>query len=273
MGWFWADTSSDIKGKCPVNHGKSASKSIAAGSVGGGCPVDHGSAKEPAKCPIEHDGEINPLNNMPNYIPSSKLKGQQLDLPTERTISTIPRGESGGFWEYPSPQQMFNAMVRKGKDQGIPEDAVESMVDVHNFLNEGAWEEILEWEEPYSEKTKTQPRLKKFTGKPNQLSPRAQMYIWLAKIFPDRFQGEPPFDRHDWTVLRSTGGDFSEPGNWKEVRYVIDYYGGPEGPDGVPSFFLDVRPALDGPVNALDRFNRWSGPIISKALGASRAEE
>src|SRR6266851_3324388 len=48
---------------------------------------------------------------------------------------------------------------------------------------------------------------------------------------------EPPFDRHDWIVRRSSTGE--------EVRYVIDYYGAPPLPDGSPVFSLDVRPALD----------------------------
>ena len=37
-------------------------------------------------------------------------------------------------------------MLRKGYTD-TPADAVESMVEVHNFLNEGAWDEIVLWEE------------------------------------------------------------------------------------------------------------------------------
>ncbi|GMM32712.1 holocytochrome c synthase [Saccharomycopsis crataegensis] len=269
MGWFWADSeaSNSTTSGCPVNH-----KALA--SSGGSCPVKHTKKKDtqdpvPAVCPVDHKG-INPLNNMPKFISSAKLPGQKLDLPTERTISTIPRGadDGEGFWEYPSPQQMLNAMVRKGKDEGVEEDAVESMVDVHNFLNEGAWQEILEWEKPYTHKAKIQPRLAKFTGRPDEMSPRATMYMYLSKVLPTYFGDNPPFDRHDWTVLRSEGID-SETGSnkWKEVRYVIDYYGGADSEEGHPTFFLDVRPALDNPQNACDRWKKWSGPWISKALG------
>ena len=58
-------------------------------------------------------------------------------------------------------------MIRKGKidpntGEEIPEDAVESMVNVHNFLNEGCWQEILDWEKPYTEKSKIEPKLLKF---------------------------------------------------------------------------------------------------------------
>jgi hypothetical protein len=47
-------------------------------------------------------------------------------------------------WEYPSPQQFYNALVRKGWE--TPEEHVETMVDIHNFLNERAWMEVLKWE-------------------------------------------------------------------------------------------------------------------------------
>ncbi len=231
--------------------------------------------KVPAVCPVNHEGSgLNPLNNMPTYIPSSKMPGQQIDLPTQRTISTIPRGEDDneGNWEYPSPQQMFNAMVRKGKGDGIPEDAVESMVDVHNFLNEGAWQEILQWEKPYTEHNKLEPRLLKFTGRPDDMSPRARMYLFLSKWFPNTFDGNPPFDRHDWTVLRPEGQTQDGKKIWRQVRYVIDYYGGPDNEEGMPTFFLDVRPALDNPLNAYDRFKKWSGPVIKKALGKQGKE-
>ena len=65
-------------------------------------------------------------------------------LPTDRETSTIPRDGSGNNWEYPSPQQFHNALVRKGWE--TPEEHVEMMVQIHNFLNEQAWLEILKWE-------------------------------------------------------------------------------------------------------------------------------
>jgi len=81
------------------------------------------------------------LSNKPEH------SEQTLSLPLSRDTSSIPRGDgSNTKWEYPSPQQMYNAMLRKGYTD-TPVDAVESMVAVHNFLNEGAWEEIVTWEE------------------------------------------------------------------------------------------------------------------------------
>lgn len=70
---------------------------------------------------------------------------QSIALPTERTASSIPRtSDVGGVWEYPSPQQFYNALVRKGWE--TPEEHVETMVHIHNFLNERAWDEVMKWE-------------------------------------------------------------------------------------------------------------------------------
>lgn len=79
---------------------------------------------------------------MPNL--SQTPAAQQLaELPTEREVSSIPR-DGSSRWEYPSPQQFYNALVRKGWE--TPEEHVETMVQIHNFLNEQAWQEILKWE-------------------------------------------------------------------------------------------------------------------------------
>lgn len=282
MGWFWAEKtpqkSINVEGAglCPIDHGKYTSKSSSQESQESQCPVNYGNgswfsrskkSEVSAKSSFNDGDEVlNPMNNMPMAISSEKAPGQKITLPTERTISTIPRGETPdqGLWEYPSPQQMYNAMLRKGKGEGIPEDAVESMVEVHNFLNEGAWQQILGWEQKYTSESKVEPRLAKFTGKPNTLSPRAQMFLYLGKVFPETFNTQPPFDRHDWTVLRSQGKDQG----WKEVRYIIDYYSAPDDEDtGMPAFMLDTRPALDSPQNAYDRFNHWASPIWQRAMG------
>ena len=69
---------------------------------------------------------------------------QAVALPTERETSSIPRDQASK-WEYPSPQQFYNALVRKGWE--TPEEHVETMVQIHNFLNEQAWQEILKWEQ------------------------------------------------------------------------------------------------------------------------------
>jgi hypothetical protein len=68
-----------------------------------------------------------------------------MELPVDRTSSSIPRPNSEEkVWEYPSPQQFYNALVRKGWE--TPEEHVETMVEIHNFLNEEAWQEVMKWE-------------------------------------------------------------------------------------------------------------------------------
>lgn len=131
--------------KCPVDHVSMASAKPTAA-------VDHASAaaSKPAACPIKHDdpgSQVNPLNQMPT-LSQDKATNQSSFLPTDRTVSSIPR-DSAEKWEYPSPQQFYNALARKGWE--TPEEHVETMVHIHNFLNEQAWLEVVKWEKRQNE--------------------------------------------------------------------------------------------------------------------------
>lgn len=104
----------------------------------------------PAQCPMHQGTEVlNPDNNMPR-LSQSPAPNQAIELPIERTESSIPRAPSPDGsseptrWEYPSPQQFYNALARKGWE--TPEEHVVTMVEIHNFLNEMAWKEVLRWE-------------------------------------------------------------------------------------------------------------------------------
>lgn len=159
--------------------------------------------------------KLNPLNYMFTNISQERAPNQTVDLPVEREISSIPRGDSEGNWEYPSPQQMYNAMLRKGYTD-TPQEAVEAMVAVHNFLNEGAWAEIVEWERIFSKglkqgwekcrrgsenlaleamkeqltgqtKEEEQPRLIRFQGRPQELTPKARILQALGWLYPAKF--------------------------------------------------------------------------------------
>jgi cytochrome c heme-lyase len=180
------------------------------------------------------------------------------------------------------------------------------MVAVHNFLNEGAWAEIEEWErifspglaqgwslcvqgeegiamsrakqeflaarrqalglpEPNSDAVSNpKPKLLRFQGRPGDPTPKARILSALGYIMPDKFGGEPPFDRHDWYVSRR-----KPDGSVKQVRYVIDYYSGGVQETGEPVFYLDIRPALDSPTAAVERAMRWGGDVWYRASGAS----
>jgi cytochrome c heme-lyase len=138
---------------------------------------------------------------------------QTISLPVEREPSSIPKGSGEGNWEYPSPQQMYNALLRKGGE--VDPTAVESMVSVHNFLNEGAWAEIVEWERRFSRGLMTgwemckrgeegsmaranllqganedevlQPKLIRFMGRPKDMTPKAAMVQVLGWIYPSYY--------------------------------------------------------------------------------------
>ncbi|KAH7868292.1 cytochrome c heme lyase [Lentinula edodes] len=218
---------------CPVDHNslKTSSQTPAQ------CPVDHqnkspssssSSTQKPAECPVDHSS----LNQMPT-LSQQPSPNQTITLPTARTESSILR-DGSTKWDYPSPQQFYNALVRKGWE--TPEEHIETMVEIHNFLNEQAWQEVLKWEKRATDNT-ADVQLARFKGRPGELSPKARFWLLAGWLFPSRFNTEPPFDRHDWIVRR--------PGSGEEVRYVIDYYSAPPEPDGSPVFSLDVRPALD----------------------------
>jgi hypothetical protein len=119
-------------------------------------------------------------------------------------VSSIPRAKDSSKWEYPSAQQFYNALVRKGWE--TPEEHVQTMVDIHNFLNEEAWQEILKWEPPYVAfflslplwlrgsdfvvcfRRNSDPYLAKFRGKPGQLSPKARLLMLAGWLLPSRFK-------------------------------------------------------------------------------------
>ena len=193
-------------------------------------------------------GDINPLNMMPpaNQQPA---KDQPFPLPTNRQLSTIPRAIPGPdgkhFWEYPSQQMFWNAMLRKGwrwQKEDIAQKDMDDIIKIHNANNEQAWNEVLKWEALHARECGN-PKLKSFGGKAQDYSPRARIRSWMGY--------ELPFDRHDWIVDRCG----------KDVRYVIDYYDGGVVDDKYKFALLDVRPAMDSVDNVWDRmkvaYMRW----------------
>lgn len=189
--------------------------------------------------------KLNEANNMPSEAQQKPLADDQSqDLDTNRVQSQIPKGGTDSTtWLYPSPQMFYNALVRKNKVEGATEENISTVVAIHNNMNENTWKQILAWEELHPNSSNdiegTEPKLLRFTGRPDELSPKARLKTWL---------GHPaPFDRHDWILDR--GG--------VEKRYIIDYYhdenevNNDHVPTGlndmksVKSILLDVRPALD----------------------------
>lgn len=238
----------------------SEAKKSGMSSGGGGCPVDHGKqSSEGGGCPVQHTGLPYKNKQAPFGLPSSieesamhpqaPLSDQKIPLSTQRVISSIPRAdelrpeeegksaphqpESNPQWVYPSEQQFYAAMRRKGW-QGVDERTIPAVVRIHNAVNERGWSEVQQWERELH--SCNNPRLVRFLGRPNDLSPRAWAHTYLL--------GNRPFDRHDWFVDR---GDGQEP-----QRYVIDFYSD-EKATNTAGMYLDVRPALDSPEAVADR--------------------
>ncbi|ETM52233.1 hypothetical protein PPTG_08334 [Phytophthora nicotianae INRA-310] len=262
------DASASQQGGCPVQHDAKKAPE--------GCPVQHDNAKKIEGCPVQHnkkpamtdamsggcpvvkDGKeekeiynvygqrIDPTNMMP-YNPNQDPNAEQrYPLPQDRVQSTIPKGGTEGTWLYPSEQMFFNALKRKGKGEDVHEGDVKAIVSIHNNMNERAWAQVEHYEKvchPELESSK----LLKFCGRPDKLTPIA----WIKSMLG---YGEP-FDRHDWTVLRSDN---------TQVRYVIDYYFDDEKSvqDEVPelhsenkvkSISMYARPAVDSVGALVDR--------------------
>jgi len=120
---------------------------------------------------------------------------QEISLTTDRVKSSIPKAE-GGFYQYPSPQQAYNAMVRKGKEPDIYR--AEDFVRTHNEMNERGWAQVLNYESvTHPECAAKDVKLKKFNGD-----------------YPGRVKGS--FDRHRWTITRCDGT--------QETTYLLDYF-------------------------------------------------
>lgn len=250
------------------------------------CPIDHSTLTPSQKAAFDHarPGDVNQLNNIPT-LAQQPSPGQKIDLPLERTISSIPRASSSnaspsacpvahgtkkegegvtgkseeGQWEYPSPQQFYNALVRKGWE--TPEESVEMMVNIHNWLNEEAWSQVRKWEERHDGGDRSS--LASFQGRPQELSPKARYHLLMGKIMPSLYASIRPFDRHDWIVHRpalSDGKSYMSGGNtapFTSHRYVIDYYHLADDKEGNPVFSLDVRPAVDDLESVGLRVGEW----------------
>ncbi|KAF5837100.1 cytochrome c/c1 heme-lyase [Dunaliella salina] len=191
-------------------------------------------SSNPALEVLKGTNVLDPRNNMPLEPNQLPCPGQRKQLPTERAVSSIPKGGVDGTWTFPSPQMVYNALKRKGKGDDVTEDDMEGFVAAHNSMNEMTWRYVTLFEKLHAEECNC-PSLLKFQGRPHDLSPLA----WLRQ----QLGGGAPFDRHDWVVDRCG----------KEVRYVIDFYFHEDKAGTNEAFEITARPALDSFEAALDR--------------------
>ena len=163
---------------------------------------------------------------------------------------------------YPSEQQYYNAMVRKGYASRVRPEEVPAILRIHNAVNERGWAEVKRWErgmlgggekrEGEGEGGGVTTRLTRFVGRPTDLSPKAFLKTYLLGY-------TRPFDRHDWFVATTNKSETTE------RRYVIDFYSGAKSGSGssggdslrgggsTVDVYLDVRPAIDDFDTALKR--------------------
>lgn len=193
-----------------MHRGRAPALKSAQKSSDAACPYTPGDGSKsykPAPNTSSTLSKYNPLNHMFSDISQERAANQKIILDTEREPSSIPKGSGEGNWEYPSPQQMYNALLRKGYHDTDPAH-VTSMVAVHNFLNEGAWREIRIWEGIFSQgltegwKRCTRgeagidesvagaadPKLVRFQGRPKDMTPKATMVQILGWLYPSRFK-------------------------------------------------------------------------------------
>lgn len=159
-------------------------------------------------------------------------------------IPATGRGNSssGEHWLNPTDNQLLRACQRKGKN--FEERDKQVVANIHGQVIEKTWAEIIKYENLHT--GCLSPKLDRFYGKSEQLSFKARLLSYSG--FPK------PFDRHDWIVDRCG----------KEVRYVIDYYGGDFDPASPlkGDLVIDCRPAMT-PEGVFDRLrvfkrNLWN---------------
>jgi len=148
------------------------------------CPVDH-SARSAwlagRQAAPEALGASHPLRSL--RPPERTRAPRSADtLPTDRETSSIPRllddpEQPATKWVYPSQRQFHAALERKGHKAHRVED-MDSIVPIHNAVNERTWAQVLDWERralgPEAEaRIEDSVKLVSFKGRPKELSPRA----------------------------------------------------------------------------------------------------
>lgn len=128
--------------------------------------------------------------------PAPQPKGQPVQLSTERETSTIPRFSADSLpelaspegaasyatpqsenWVYPSQDQFYRAMERKNHNPRAED--MQTIVPIHNAVNERAWKEVLEWEKGYGGEECGGVRLMTFRGTPGKMTPKSFLNQWV----------------------------------------------------------------------------------------------
>lgn len=264
---WWNRLSSSLSKPSPPKSPFADNESVATTGTGLHEP------KSESVCPVSKDSKLIPasLEEAARYAQTPQ-PDQTIPLALDREVSSIPRGSATLMgdddsvknpdhqlihndhdtrdsstvkkWVYPSEQQMYNAMRKKGWTN-VPEESIPVVLKIHNHINESTWNQILDWENVKSESLSSsspQVQLVRFQGRPNDMSPKAFIFSTLLRLY------DPPFDRHDWYVQNNHRYSIMSGSDSRIQRYVIDYYYlPPPNPNMPPIPYIDARPALDHP--------------------------
>lgn len=221
---------------CPVKHSANSSGGCPVKHLANSDTASPLTMTTPPTSPL-----LDPRNFMPTRLSQQPAPGQRASLDTTRQMSTIPRAggaseddtTAGGVnattsaltsaptrtqedtsaaaattttdaWVYPSEQQFYNALQRKGYE--TEERDVPTILAIHNDMNERCWQEVLRWERvaraglvgdaqhattrEEQARADAEVRLVRFQGRPHELTPKAWLLHTLGYV------------RMEWRVWR-----------------------------------------------------------------------
>lgn len=133
-------------------------------SAAAACPVQHHKPKESSKPKDSKGDDVSQacgfgaeMMRVASHAGGWSVDASRFDprLSTSRVVSSIPksavtdapahqRGSSEEKWEYPSEDMYYKAMKRKGWDPDATQ--MQTIVAIHNSVNEQSWQEVLKWE-------------------------------------------------------------------------------------------------------------------------------
>lgn len=176
----------------PFTSDAKTAASVSEPSVPDACPVDH-TQRSAFLADQSHPFRTASRSQQPRHAAS---------LPTDREVSSIPRWrdesdssqlkagatrDEQGNWVYPSQKQFHAALERKGHTVHRVED-MDTIVPIHNAVNERTWSEVLDWERRATEQSGSGMdkvegvKLVSFKGRPKELSPRARFRTLIGCV-------------------------------------------------------------------------------------------
>lgn len=143
----------------------------------------------PAGKRVRRLSEDRVISSIPRYAtetPEASGSKSSTPEPASSHTSTDAISEENK-WVYPSEGQFFRAMLRKHQ-AGLYSDAsappnpadMQTIVPIHNAVNEKAWAEVLAWEAKQGGDKCGGIRLVSFKGRPKERTPKAWINVALG---------------------------------------------------------------------------------------------